>query len=100
MFRPLSPDQVLKEQPPVRPGAPNIKLPFDCADMPALILPADAPIILSQPRTGKADSYELTWRPRHERGSPVLEYTIKYRKVKPRRILLCKITWAFFVSSL
>ncbi|XP_037550259.1 brother of CDO [Nematolebias whitei] len=79
-YRPLSPDQVLKEQPPVRPGATGAMLPLDCSELPGQILPADAPIILSQPRTGKADTYELTWRPRHERGAPVLEYIIKYRK--------------------
>ncbi|XP_061661139.1 brother of CDO [Syngnathoides biaculeatus] len=81
MYRPLSPDKVLREQPPVRPGAAGATLPLDCATLPGQILPAEAPIILSQPRTGKADYYELTWRPRHERGAPVLEYMIKYRKV-------------------
>ncbi|XP_015250804.1 PREDICTED: brother of CDO isoform X2 [Cyprinodon variegatus] len=79
-FRPLSPDKVLKEQPPVRTGATGAMLPLDCSTLPRQILPAEAPIILSQPRTGKADYYELTWRPRHERGTPVLEYVIKYRK--------------------
>ncbi|XP_077410939.1 brother of CDO [Vanacampus margaritifer] len=81
MYRPLSPDKVLREQPPVRPGAAGATLPLDCAALPGQILPAEAPIILSQPRTGKADNYELTWRPRHERGAPVLEYMVKYRKV-------------------
>ncbi|XP_047205714.1 brother of CDO [Girardinichthys multiradiatus] len=80
-FRPLSPDKVLKEQPPVRSGAAGAMLPLDCSALPGqILLLADAPIILSQPRTGKADYYELTWRPRHERGTPVLEYVIKYRK--------------------
>ncbi|XP_047423981.1 brother of CDO isoform X2 [Mugil cephalus] len=81
IYRPLSPDKVLKEQPPIRPGATGVMLPLDCSELPGQILPAEAPIILSQPRTGKADYYELTWRPRHERGAPVLEYMIKYRKV-------------------
>ncbi|KAG7225026.1 hypothetical protein INR49_014481 [Caranx melampygus] len=81
IYRPLSPDKVLREQPPVRPGAGGAMLPLDCSELPGQILPADAPIILSQPRTGKADYYELTWKPRHERGAPVLEYMIKYRKV-------------------
>uniref|UniRef100_A0A3Q1I4C9 Brother of CDO n=1 Tax=Anabas testudineus TaxID=64144 RepID=A0A3Q1I4C9_ANATE len=80
-YRPLSPDKVLREQPPVKPGATGAMLPLDCSELPGQILPADAPIILSQPRTGKADYYELTWRPRHERGARVLEYMIKYRKV-------------------
>ncbi|XP_063730057.1 brother of CDO isoform X2 [Eleginops maclovinus] len=79
IYRTLSPDKVLKEQPPVRPGVQGVMLPLDCSELPGQILPADAPIILSQPRTGKADYYELTWRPRH--GVPVLEYMVKYRKV-------------------
>lgn len=66
----------------MRPGAGGAMLPLDCSELPGQILPAEAPIILSQPRTGKADYYELTWRPRHERGVPVLEYMIKYRKVR------------------
>lgn len=65
----------------MRPGASGAMLPLDCSELPGQILPAEAPIILSQPRTGKADYYELTWRPRHERGVPVLEYMVKYRKV-------------------
>lgn len=77
----LSPDKVLREQRPVRPGASGAMLPLDCSELPGQILPAEAPVIVSQPRTGKADYYELTWRPRHERGVPVLEYMIKYRKV-------------------
>ncbi|XP_069369001.1 brother of CDO isoform X2 [Paralichthys olivaceus] len=81
IYRPLSPDKVLREQPPVRPGATGAMLPLDCSELPGQILPADAPVILSQPRTGKADYYELTWRPRHERGAPVLEYMVKFRKV-------------------
>ncbi|XP_075994279.1 brother of CDO isoform X2 [Genypterus blacodes] len=81
ILRPLSPDKVLREQPPVRPGATGAMLPLDCSELPTQTIPAEAPIILSQPRTGKADYYELTWRPRHERGAPVLEYMVKYRKV-------------------
>ncbi|XP_062235455.1 brother of CDO [Platichthys flesus] len=81
IYRPLSPDKVLREQPPVRPGATGAMLPLDCSELPGQILPAEAPVILSQPRTGRADYYELTWRPRHERGVPVLEYMVKYRKV-------------------
>ncbi|XP_061569180.1 brother of CDO isoform X2 [Cololabis saira] len=81
IYRPLSPDKVLREQPPVKPGATGAMLPLDCSELPGQVLPAEAPIILSQPRTGKADYYELTWKPRHERRPPVLEYVIKYRKV-------------------
>lgn len=81
MYRPLSPDKVLREQPPIRPGSSGATLPLDCSDLPGQVTPAEAPVILSQPRTGKSDYYELTWRPRHERGAPVLEYMVKYRKV-------------------
>lgn len=65
----------------MRPGSSGATLPLDCSELPGQFTPADAPIILSQPRTGKADYYELTWRPRHERGTPILEYMVKYRKV-------------------
>ncbi|CAL8294321.1 unnamed protein product [Lota lota] len=75
ILRPLSPDKVLREQAPVRPG------PLDCSELTGQISPAEAPIILSQPRTGKADLYELTWRPRGDGGAPVLEYMVKYRKL-------------------
>ena len=81
VLRPLSPDVVLREQAPLRPGGPVALLPLDCSELPGHIFPAEAPVILSQPRTGKADFYELTWRPRGDGGAPVLEYMVKYRKV-------------------
>lgn len=80
MIRPMSPDKVLREQPPVKPVATSAVLPFDCSEV--RVSPAEAPIISSQPRTGKADYYELTWKPRHDGGAPVLEYVVKYRKVQ------------------
>lgn len=80
MIRPMSPDKVLREQPPLKPVATSAVLPFDCSEV--RVSPAEAPVILSQPRTGKADYYELTWKPRHDGGAPVLEYVVKYRKVK------------------
>ncbi|XP_039769526.1 brother of CDO isoform X3 [Ornithorhynchus anatinus] len=45
-------------------------------------VPAEAPVILSSPRTPRTDSYELVWRPRHDGGSraPVLFYVVKHRK--------------------
>ncbi|KAI2649002.1 Brother of CDO [Labeo rohita] len=78
LIRPMSPDKVLREQPPLKPVATSAVLPFDCSEI--RVSPAEAPVILSQPRTGKADYYELTWKPRHDGGSPVLEYVVKYRK--------------------
>uniref|UniRef100_A0A8C2KIV9 BOC cell adhesion associated, oncogene regulated n=1 Tax=Cyprinus carpio TaxID=7962 RepID=A0A8C2KIV9_CYPCA len=78
LIRPLSPDKVLREQPPLKPVATSAMLPFDCSEI--RVSPAEAPVILSQPRTGKADYYELTWKPRHDGGAPVLEYVVKYRK--------------------
>ncbi|XP_048030606.1 brother of CDO isoform X1 [Megalobrama amblycephala] len=78
LIRPMSPDKVLREQPPVKPVATSAVLPFDCSEV--RVSPAEAPIISSQPRTGKADYYELTWKPRHDGGAPVLEYVVKYRK--------------------
>ncbi|XP_051738346.1 brother of CDO isoform X1 [Ctenopharyngodon idella] len=78
MIRPMSPDKVLREQPPVKPVATSAVLPFDCSEV--RVSPAEAPIISSQPRTGRADYYELTWKPRHDGGAPVLEYVVKYRK--------------------
>ncbi|KAL0156728.1 hypothetical protein M9458_047974, partial [Cirrhinus mrigala] len=68
LIRTMSPDKVLREQPPLKPMATSAVLPFDCSE------------IRVQPRTGKADYYELTWKPRHDGGAPVLEYVVKYRK--------------------
>lgn len=81
ILRTISPDMVLRELAPAWPGAAGAISPLDCSDLPGQISPAEAPIILSQPRTGKADYYELTWRPRHDGGSPVQEYMVKYRKL-------------------
>lgn len=77
----MSPDQVLRELPPARPMAPSTELFIGCSEIPGNVSPAEAPVILSQPRTGTADYYELVWEPRHNGGAPVLEYVVKYRKV-------------------
>ncbi|KAJ8375479.1 hypothetical protein SKAU_G00060590 [Synaphobranchus kaupii] len=79
ILQPLSPDKVLREWVP-KPVATGAVLPQNCSQIPGEISPAEAPVILSQPRTVKADFYELTWKPRHDGGAPVLEYVIKYRK--------------------
>ncbi|XP_051970367.1 brother of CDO [Xyrauchen texanus] len=78
LIRPMSPDKVLREQPPLKPVVTSAMLPVDCSEV--RVSPAEAPVIMSQPRTVKADYYELTWEPRHDGGAPVLEYIIKYRK--------------------
>ncbi|XP_064187890.1 brother of CDO [Anguilla rostrata] len=77
--QPLSPDKVLQEWAP-KPVATGAELPQNCSGISGEISPAEAPVILSQPRTVKADCYELTWKPRHDGGAPVQEYVIKYRK--------------------
>lgn len=67
----------------VQPASPQ------CSGERGQVAPAEAPVILSSPRTSKTDSYELVWRPRHEGGSraPILYYEVKHRKV--RRLALC-----------
>lgn len=71
-------------------------LPLDCSELTGQLVPAEAPIILSQPRTGKADHYDLIWRPRHEHTPPVLEYVIKYKKVKLTPFVLRLIEYDFY----
>lgn len=76
--RPGSPDQMLRGRPTsVQPVSPQ------CSGEKGQMVPAEAPVILSSPRTSKTDSYELVWRPRHEGSSraPVLYYVVKHRKV-------------------
>ncbi|XP_035873993.1 brother of CDO isoform X3 [Phyllostomus discolor] len=81
--RPRSPDQILRAHPGVpRPPASAQPASLRCSGEKGQVAPAEAPIILSSPRTSKTDSYELVWRPRHEGGSraPILSYVVKYRK--------------------
>lgn len=82
--RPSSPNQKLRERPgltrlpaSMQPHSPQ------CPGEKGQVAPAEAPIILSSPRTSKTDSYELVWRPRHEGGNraPILYYLVKHRKV-------------------
>ncbi|XP_063999325.1 brother of CDO isoform X5 [Pogoniulus pusillus] len=51
-----------------------------CAVNSELVSPAEAPIILSSPRTSKTDSYDLVWRPRPDSRAPILYYVVKHRK--------------------
>lgn len=66
-----------------RPPASVQTASLRCPGEKGQVAPAEAPIILSSPRTSKTDSYELVWRPRHEGGSraPIFSYVVKYRKV-------------------
>ncbi|XP_061844695.1 brother of CDO isoform X3 [Colius striatus] len=91
--------QLGSAQPPTPPPRDSaLKLPLDKAGLPKpgttplaaspqcmatreLVSPAEAPIILSSPRTSKTDSYDLVWRPRPESRAPILYYVVKHRKV-------------------
>ncbi|XP_060054349.1 brother of CDO isoform X2 [Erinaceus europaeus] len=76
--RPGNPDHMLKGRPTsVQPASPQ------CPGEKGQVAFAEAPVILSSPRTSKTDSYELVWRPRHEGSSwaAVLYYVVKHRKV-------------------
>ncbi|XP_042532802.1 brother of CDO isoform X1 [Dipodomys spectabilis] len=77
------PDQTLRERPGLtRPLTSVQPASLQCPGEKGHVTPAEAPIILSSPRTSKTDSYELVWRPRHEGGSraPILYYVVKHRK--------------------
>uniref|UniRef100_A0A8C9TSZ0 Brother of CDO n=1 Tax=Scleropages formosus TaxID=113540 RepID=A0A8C9TSZ0_SCLFO len=80
ILRPTGPEKVLRDRTSQKPGIMGSTVAVDCAEFRGPVSPAEAPVILSQPRTGKADLYELTWKPRHDGGAPVLEYVVKYRK--------------------
>ncbi|XP_029433976.1 brother of CDO isoform X2 [Rhinatrema bivittatum] len=54
---------------------------LQCSTSQGQVSIAEAPIILSSPRTSKTDFYELVWRPRHDGGAPILYYIVKHRKV-------------------
>lgn len=82
--RPGSPDQMLRGRQGL-PRPPTAAQPASppCPGEKGQVAPAEAPVILSSPRTSKTDSYELVWRPRHEGSSraPILYYVVKHRKV-------------------
>lgn len=81
--RPGSPDQMLRGRQGL-PRPPTAAQPASppCPGEKGQVAPAEAPVILSSPRTSKTDSYELVWRPRHEGSSraPILYYVVKHRK--------------------
>ncbi|NP_001374853.1 brother of CDO isoform X12 [Homo sapiens] len=78
-----NPEQMLRGQPAL-PRPPTSVGPASpqCPGEKGQGAPAEAPIILSSPRTSKTDSYELVWRPRHEGSgrAPILYYVVKHRK--------------------
>uniref|UniRef100_A0A8D0XH96 Brother of CDO n=1 Tax=Sus scrofa TaxID=9823 RepID=A0A8D0XH96_PIG len=81
--RARTPEQMLKSHPGLlRPPASVQPASPQCPGEQGQGTPAEAPVILSSPRTSKTDSYELVWRPRHEGGSraPILYYVVKHRK--------------------
>ncbi|XP_078208495.1 brother of CDO isoform X5 [Callithrix jacchus] len=82
-FNPGSPEQMLRGQPALpRPSTSVQPASPQCPGEEGQGAPAEAPIILSSPRTSKTDSYELVWRPRHEGSgrAPILYYVVKHRK--------------------
>ncbi|XP_019404354.1 PREDICTED: brother of CDO isoform X2 [Crocodylus porosus] len=66
---------------PLTPGPTPLAASLQCTTNREQASPAEAPIILSSPRTSKTDCYELVWRPRHDSRAPILYYVVKYRKV-------------------
>ncbi|KFP75642.1 Brother of CDO [Acanthisitta chloris] len=64
-----------------KPGTTPLAVSPQCAANRELVTPAEAPIILSSPRTSKTDSYDLVWRPRPDSRAPILYYVVKHRKV-------------------
>lgn len=64
-----------------KPGTTPLSASAQCAGSRELVSPAEAPIILSSPRTSKTDSYDLVWRPRPDSRAPILYYVVKHRKV-------------------
>ncbi|KFP86618.1 Brother of CDO [Apaloderma vittatum] len=64
-----------------KPGTTPLTASQQCAANREPVSPAEAPIILSSPRTSKTDSYDLVWRPRPDSRAPILYYVVKHRKV-------------------
>ncbi|XP_075704456.1 brother of CDO isoform X3 [Rhinoderma darwinii] len=77
---PIPEDKQLLLKAQLKPRPPTPGLPVPCPPDKTNVLQPEAPIILSSPRTSKTDYYELTWKPRHNGGVPILFYTVKHRK--------------------
>ncbi|XP_030059760.1 brother of CDO [Microcaecilia unicolor] len=76
--RPSNTEKTMKDRGALNPR-PTVSV--QCSASKGQVSIAEAPVILSSPRTSKTDFYELVWRPRHDGGAPVLYYIIKHRKV-------------------
>lgn len=72
--------KILKDKAMVKPR-PTIPAVSEQCTTKGLGFAAEAPVILSSPRTTKTDSYELVWKPRHDGKVPILYYLVKHRKV-------------------
>ncbi|XP_058884388.1 brother of CDO [Acipenser ruthenus] len=79
IIKPVNPDKILRDKASQKPRPTLPVVPIKCPVDAGKVSPAEAPIILSLPRTTKSDSYELLWKPR-DGGSPVLEYIVRHRK--------------------
>ncbi|XP_036602239.1 brother of CDO isoform X1 [Trichosurus vulpecula] len=81
--RPSSPDRTLRDRAMLlRPRPTALPGSLQCTAAKGPVSPAEAPVILSSPRTSKTDYYELVWRPRHDSSNraPILYYLVKHRK--------------------
>ncbi|XP_075369250.1 brother of CDO isoform X8 [Mycteria americana] len=87
----------------LKPGTTPLAASPQCAANRELVSPAEAPIILSSPRTSKTDSYDLVWRPRPDSRAPILYYVVKHRKVslfRPAPIFPLRRSTGRLVASL
>nr|XP_056714427.1 brother of CDO isoform X2 [Euleptes europaea] len=75
-----SSENFLKDKAILRPRSTTPSVSVQCTTK-GHVSPAEAPVILSSPRTTKTDSYDLVWKPRHDGKTPVLYYLVKHRKV-------------------
>ncbi|KAL8190852.1 UNVERIFIED_CONTAM: hypothetical protein K2H54_062771 [Gekko kuhli] len=73
-------EKILKDKAMLRPRPTTPAASEQCTTK-GLVSPAEAPVILSSPRTTKTDSYDLVWKPRHDGKVPILYYLVKHRKV-------------------
>ncbi|XP_061406861.1 cell adhesion molecule-related/down-regulated by oncogenes-like isoform X1 [Lethenteron reissneri] len=81
------PAEAEEEPPSGTPGSSGVPTTVPAAAAAAAVatnsalLPPEAPIMLSAPRSSSPDSYELRWRPGRDGGAPIMAYLVKYRKV-------------------